>query len=59
MITSVKPKDLEDGWKRICNNTDMLLSTQHFKAQKRLSDFSGLVSTEIRVELENNLVSTM
>ena len=60
MVTSAKPKDLEDGWKQICNNADMsLLGTRHFKSQKRLSDFSGLVSTQIRIEFENNLVSSI
>ena len=55
IVPSRKPKDLEIGWKEICDNSGYLVS-QEKNAQKRMSDFSGLISTEMAAKIKHNLM---
>ena len=55
IVPSRKPKDLEIGWKEICDNSAYLIS-QEKKEQKRMSDFSGLISTEVAAKIKHNLM---
>ena len=55
-MPSKNPKDLEIGWKEICENSVCFIP-QNKKSQKRVSDFSGLVSTRIVGEIRYNLMN--
>ena len=55
IVPSKKPKDLETGWKEICDNSVYLMS-QTKTSQKRISDFSGLISTEMAAKLKHDLM---
>ena len=55
IVPSKKPKDLEIGWKEICDNS-LHLMTLTKKSQKRISDFSGLISTEMAAKLKHDLM---
>ena len=55
IMPSKKPKDLEIGWKEICNNSQYLMP-QTKMPQKRISYFSGLISTEMATKLKHDLM---
>ena len=55
IVPSKKPRDLETGWKEICDNSVYLMS-QTKTSQKRISDFSGLISTEMAAKLKHDLM---
>lgn len=54
IVPSKKPNDLETGWKEICDNSLFLMS-QTKRAQKRISGYSGLLSTEIEYDLMHQI----
>lgn len=57
IVPSKKPKDLEIGWKEICDNNALGMMSQTRRSQKRISDFSGLISTEMVAEFKHNLIN--
>ena len=57
VVPSKKPKDLEIGWKEICENSVCFTSPSR-KTQKRMSDFSGLVSMEMATEISHSLINS-
>ena len=56
IVPSKKPKDLEIGWKEICENSVCYTSPSK-RTQKRMSDFSGLISTEVATEISHGLIN--
>ena len=56
IVPSKKPKDLEIGWKEICENSVCYTSPSK-RTQKRMSDFSGLISTEVAAEISHGLIN--
>ena len=55
IVPSRKPRDLETGWKEICDNSVHLMSLTK-TSQRRISDFSGLISTEMAAKLKHDLM---